>query len=298
MSTRPKPLTTSYWGQVGEGVKKGTIGLWMLLRATYTSFVAHHGNMRAAAIAYYIVLSFFPLVALLIVSTSSILTQEDSRQAVCVFVSQYMPGIDQLVQLNIEKVLLGRGWATVLSVLGLVWSGSNVFASIHVSLNEIWGVVKRRSFWWQRLLGIAAVGAILSTFALSMIMTTLGQIISSLPTLSVGLISVEYGRLWGTVTKMVGIVPTILLFFAIYHLFSSAPLVWSELLPTSIVAAIVWEIAKQFFTRYITVFEPYNLVYGALGKFIAFVIWSYFTGVILLLGAELPMAWRRLKAAE
>ena len=298
MSTRPKPLTTSYWGQVGKGVEKGTAGLWMLLRTTYAGFVAHHGNMRAAAIAYYVVLSFFPLVALLIVSTSSILTREDSRQAVCVFVERYMPGIDQLVQLNIEKVLLGRGWATVLSVLGLVWSGSNVFASIHASFNEIWDVLERRSFWWQRLLGIAAVGAILSTFALSMVITTLGQIISNLPALSVGLISVEYGRLWGTITRLVGIVPTILLFFAIYYLFSSASLRWSELLPTSIVSAIVWEISKQFFTRYITVFEPYNLVYGALGRFIAFVIWSYFTGVILLMGAELPMAWRKLQSSE
>ena len=192
-------------------------------------------------------------------------------------------------------MLLGRGWATVLSILGLVWSGSNVFASIHTSLDEIWGVSERRSFLWQRLQGIAAVGAILSTFALSMIVTALGQIISNLPALSVGLISVEYSRLWGAVTKLVGIVPTILLFLTIYYLLSSAPLKGSELLPSAIVSAIIWEIAKQFFTRYITAFEPYNLIYGALGKFIAFVIWSYFTGAILLMGAELAMALRNLR---
>ena len=63
----------------------------------------------------------------------------------------------------------------------------------------------------------------------------------------------------------------------------------------SIVAALLWEIAKQGFTRYVTTFEPYNLVYGSLGKFIAFIIWSYTTAAILLLGAELAIAWRHVR---
>jgi uncharacterized BrkB/YihY/UPF0761 family membrane protein len=45
----------------------------------------------------------------------------------------------------------------------------------------------------------------------------------------------------------------------------------------------------------VTSFQPYNLVFGSLGKFVAFVIWSYYTGVILLMGAELTLAWKQVR---
>lgn len=44
-----------------------------------------------------------------------------------------------------------------------------------------------------------------------------------------------------------------------------------------------------------TATKPYDLVYGSLGKFIAFIIWSYTTAAILLLGAELAIAWRHVR---
>ena len=42
------------------------------------------------------------------------------------------------------------------------------------------------------------------------------------------------------------------------------------------------------------------MIYGTLGKFIAFIIWSYYTGIILLIGAELSIVmhevWRERRA--
>jgi membrane protein len=295
---RSRFLMPARWRGVGERVDRCTGGMWTLIESTFANYRRHNCNMRSAAIAYYILLSFFPTVVLLVVLASSFLTQSRTQETVFAFVDRYLPGADQLVQLNIEKLLRNRGWASVLSTLGLFWSGSNVFANIHRSLDDIWNVRERPSFWWQRLLGFASIGAILSLFVLSLATTALGRLISRLPELTLGLIPVEYGQLWGRVTVWIGAAPTVLLFFAIYRLLSTAPLRWWELVPGSIVAALLWEIAKQGFTRYVTTFEPYNLVYGSLGKFIAFIIWSYTTAAILLLGAELAVAWRHVRGVR
>jgi membrane protein len=280
---------------MGKRIDRWTGGMWTLLKSTFANYGKHNCSMRSAAIAYYILLSFFPTVVLLVVLASSFLTRSRTQETVFAFVDRYLPGADQLVQLNIEKLLRNRGWASVLSILGLFWSGSNVFANIHRSLDDIWDVHERPPFWWQRLLGLASIGAILALFVLSLATTATGRLISRLPELTLGMISVEYGQLWGRVTVWIGTAPTVLLFFAIYRLLSTAPLRWWELVPGSIVAALLWEIAKQGFTHYVTTFEPYNLVYGSLGKFIAFIIWSYTTAAILLLGAELPIAWRHMR---
>jgi membrane protein len=286
------------WQSLTERADRVTGGLLSVLRLAAANYAAHDCSIRAAAIAYYVVLSFFPLVVLLIVLGSSFLTQDHARDTVFTFVDRYLPGANQLVQLNIEQLLRNRGAASVLSILGLVWSGSNVFASIHRSLNDILGTRERPSYWWQRLLGVASVGAVLVLFALSFVATALGQLIDSLPHALFGLDMAAYGQLWRRIAALVGVLPTILFVFTIYRLLSASPLRWWELVPGSIFAALLWEVAKQLFTRYVTSFRPYNLVYGSLGKLIAFVIWSYMSGAILLLGAELTVAWKQVRRSR
>lgn len=291
-------LTRARWRHWVEQVDRVTGGLVTVLRLTRAHYAAHNCSIRAAAIAYYVVLSFFPLVVLLIVLGSSFLTQDYARDTVFTFVDRYLPGANELVQLNIEQLLRNRGAASALSVLGLVWSGSNVFTNIHRSLNDILGTRERPSYWWQRLLGVASVGAVLALFALSFLATALGRLIENLPHTLFGLDLAVYGQLWGRVVALVGVLPTILFLFTIYRLLSSSPLRWWELVPGSIFAALLWEAAKQIFTSYVTSFRPYNLVYGSLGKFIAFVIWSYMSGAILLLGAELTIAWNQVRRSQ
>jgi membrane protein len=291
-------LLRARWQHLAERVDRATGGLVTVLRLTAANYAAHNCSIRAAAIAYYVVLSFFPLVVLLIVLGSSFLTQDHARDTVFTFIDRYLPGANQLVQLNIEQLLRNRGAASVLSILGLVWSGSNVFANVHCSLNGILGTRERPSYWWQRLLGVASVGAILALFALSFVATALGRLIDNLPKALLGLDVDAYGQLWGRVVALVGVLPTILFVFTIYRLLSTSPLRWWELMPGSIFAALLWEIAKQLFTSYVTSFRPYNLVYGSLGKLIAFVIWSYMSGAILLLGAELTVAWKQVRRSE
>jgi membrane protein len=52
-------------------------------------------------------------------------------------------------------------------------------------------------------------------------------------------------------------------------------------------AAIVWLIASILFSWYLSNFADYNATYGSLGAVIGFMLWTWISVVILLLGAEL-----------
>lgn len=295
--TRRKRSPTSNvdWRDLPGQIKWTAGSVVMFFRTTGLNYAKHECAVRAAAIAYYMLLSFFPLVLLLIVLSSSFLTRAETQEAVFAFVDRYLPHGDELVELNINQLLRYRTVASALSLLSLFWSGSNVFAGLHRALNAIGEVKEPKSFWWQRLLGLASVGLILFLFAMSLLLTAFDGIMSTLPDLSLGLISLEASKLGARLAALSGLMLTILLVYTIYRLLSNIPMHWWEWLPGATLCALFWELGKQLFTNYVITFAPYNLIYGSLGKFIAFIIWSYYTSVIVLIGAEATMAWKHVR---
>ncbi len=67
------------------------------------------------------------------------------------------------------------------------------------------------------------------------------------------------------------------------------PIRWQDVWPSALVAAVLWEVAKQGYAFYMARFamQSYNLLYGSVGAIFGLLTWVYLTGYIILLGAEL-----------
>jgi membrane protein len=52
----------------------------------------------------------------------------------------------------------------------------------------------------------------------------------------------------------------------------------------AIVAAVLWEIAKQLFSLYIRKVGVYDQIYGPLGVLVAFVMFVYYSAVVFVFG--------------
>lgn len=61
-------------------------------------------------------------------------------------------------------------------------------------------------------------------------------------------------------------------------------------IPGGMIAAILFEFAKQGFTFYISWIPTYQLLYGALAAIPLFLIWLYVSWLIILFGAEVTHA--------
>jgi membrane protein len=55
----------------------------------------------------------------------------------------------------------------------------------------------------------------------------------------------------------------------------------------SMAAAILWLIVSMLFSWYASNFGHYNKTYGSLGAVIAFMVWTWLSGAIVLMGGEL-----------
>jgi uncharacterized BrkB/YihY/UPF0761 family membrane protein len=53
------------------------------------------------------------------------------------------------------------------------------------------------------------------------------------------------------------------------------------------------EIAKQFFTWYVTSYTRYNVIFGSLEAVVILVVWVFYVALILLFCAELISSYQR-----
>ncbi|MEO0563418.1 MAG: YihY/virulence factor BrkB family protein, partial [Chloroflexota bacterium] len=129
-----------------------------LLRATTNFF--RDGMRGAAALAFYSILSIFPLTLLLAVGISRILGPAVAQEQIANGLSLFVPlETVVLLQDNLTDALdQGRSFGLV-AIGGLVWAATGLFTNVTFSLDVIFQVPSNRSLWRQRV--IAAFMAIM-----------------------------------------------------------------------------------------------------------------------------------------
>jgi membrane protein len=245
--------------------------------------------ITAAAIAYFAVLSLFP-VSLLSISIASFYLGPLNQQLVIQKLEFIAPALGQLLGKNIEEIIRARGPVTFVAVIGLIWTASAIFTTLNHTLNGIWGNKRSRPFWEQRGLGIlfvlVFVGPVLflASFAGSAIANFTAWLPAQIIPVSV------------IISFLAAILLDIALFTLIYSLLPHGASTWREILPGALGAGLLWELAKKAFLLFISTYiSMSNLVYGSVAAIIAFLTWAYLSGLVFLFGAFLSVSYYRLR---
>ena len=113
--------------------------------------------ITAAAIAYFALLSLFPLTLLSISIASAGFGPWMNQQLIMEKLEFVAPGLGQLLGQNFNDIILARGPVSALALVGLIWSASTFFYMLTQTLNNIWGIKRSRSIWKRRGLAILLV---------------------------------------------------------------------------------------------------------------------------------------------
>jgi len=204
-----------------------------------------------------------------------------------------MPGSGNLVKANIGQILRARGTVSLLAILSLLWSSSGIFSALDRAVNRAWDVAELRPFWRQKLLALGMIVGAGGLLLLSIVSTTVFSVIHRLR------LPLTDWRLFGNLLSTLLPLPlTISIFLLLYRILPNTAVRWSDVWPGALLAGLGWELAKYLFTWYLADFASYNLVYGSLALIIAFLAWSYYTGVILILGAEFTAEYARTRRSR
>lgn len=242
----------------------------------------------AGSIAYYAILSIFPLLLGVIALLGIFLPSETVQAQIFQFFERYLPGSNQLIERNISSIIELRGALGLFSIIGLFWTGSAIFGSIGRAINRAWDVSAYRPFYVRKLRDLAvAIGTSL-LFFLSMALTAFSSIIPVIDLPVLDSLAIIVSRLLGFVfiSAMVSL---------IYKFMPNTKTSWHFVWPGAILAAVLLEMARSAFTIYLNNFASYDMVYGSVATAIILLVWIYLSAFILILGAEFASEYGRMR---
>lgn len=224
----------------------------------------------AAAIAYYALVSVLPAL-LLAVAVATTVGGAGLADRVVAASGGLLSSAGQAAITDALTGAAGRGGASVLGVVFLLWSTLKVFRGLDIAFSRVYGTSGVDSLVARFI--DASVG-FLSMGAGLVAMVALGGALAVLP-LPVA------GRLLGLVALLVGLFAA---FLPLYYVFPDTRLTLREAAPGAALAASGWVVLQAAFQAYAAVATSYDL-YGVLGGVLLLVTWFYLGAVLVLAGA-------------
>lgn len=246
-----------------------------LIEDTIQKFTVHECALRAAGLAYHLLLSLFPLLLFLVFLGSRFLSSEGVQQSLSRYLEEVMPAAASGVRIFLDQTLKARGGVGVISGVLLIWSASAVFTSLSSTLNVIWEA-SPRSFWQRRIVAIVTVLVVGSLYIISIWLSTLTSWSWS------GIDSTA----WRWLKFGLDLLVIIMLFALLYRMIPNRSVPWRFALVGAFLAAILWQAAQVGLVWFLASgFANYGLVYGSLTSIVTLMLWTYLSALILFLGA-------------
>ncbi|HET7441916.1 MAG TPA: YihY/virulence factor BrkB family protein [Terriglobales bacterium] len=257
------------------------------LGRTYADVVRNHTLQMAAALSYYFVLSLFPALIFLSAVVAYLPLPDLFNQALGLM-GQFLPA-DSMVL--VKKVLSdvitpNKGAFLSFGILGTLWTASGGFSAAIEALDMAYEVEDDRPFWKTRPL---AVGL---TFMIGALMLIALSVMIVGPQFGVWLsgrvhLSSVFVFLWPYIHWSIAVGFTVLAVEIVYYLAPNVKQRFLATLPGAILAVGCWIGLSYLLGIYFRHFANFNKTYGTLGAAIALMVWLYWTGFALLVGAEL-----------
>ncbi|MFI9653929.1 YihY/virulence factor BrkB family protein [Guyparkeria sp. GHLCS8-2] len=261
-------------------VKQSTA--WRVLFCAHARWVEADGNDGAAAFAYYLLLSFLPLVILLVTVGSLFVERDVATQAVVQWVKHYVPLTGEQEHSAVGSIggMLGaRGQISLVAIPLLFWSSLQFLSVLIRITNRLW---QSPSFSWWRLPLKS-----LSLLGITVSAVLIGILVPGVARMSHEWLATRLGLPDWLFVMIFHLIPWLVLFYGlimIYRLAPSRVTRFSEVWLGALIATLLIWIGEWLFLLYGTHFTSFNAIYGALGGIVAFLIWIYFSSYVCLFG--------------
>lgn len=242
----------------------------------------------AAGVAYFAILSLFPLLLGFISIAGLFLPSETVQQTIFDFMEANLPIASEIIVENIESIIASRGVIGAISLLALFWTSSNMFTAIAVALNRCCGICERHPFYLRKPRDIALSLAAGFLFLFSGVLPT---VINLIPEAHLPLV----GSTNNVILFLIGAGLSFLVFLVLYSFLPTQRSPWQFIWPGALLGTIAFEGLRYFFIMFLSNFTNFTLVYGTIGSAVALMMWIYLSAFILLIGAEFNGQLKRLK---
>jgi membrane protein len=245
-----------------------------------------------AALAFYALLSFAPLLLILISIVGLVFGHSVAEHATAERVRILIgPTAGDALTMFLEgaRNTTHGVVATVFGLAVLLLGASGVIIELRGALNTIWdvpdqdlsgmrmvtGFIKRRLFSFAIVMGLGVL--LIASVAVSTWINAVAALIPSFPGMETVLLEIG--------ASILSFVLIAALFAAIYKVMPDVKIEWRDVILGCVVTSLLFTIGKQLLSLYLGR-ASYKSTYGAAGSVVVFIAWVYYSSQIFFLGAE------------
>ncbi|MBH0199503.1 MAG: YihY/virulence factor BrkB family protein [Nitrospira sp.] len=264
---------------------QAVMNVFRFLRDVVQAFLRHGCPSLAASLAFFSLLSLFPLVFLLLYGISFLVSQDViGEHFLLSFLKGFLPSLGERLANELHRIsaLDSVRWLVFLSFF---WFGGLVFYELDYALNVVFESARRRHPLISTAISIALLGA---TGLLLIIAYVATQTINILTSYTPGILGLDLVALAAHDFQLTYTLPFVLAFLAVSLLYRYVPRRrpgWRESMSGAITFGLLWVSAKLLFVTYSGYATVYVRLYGSLLEVILLLLWVYYSACLLLLGA-------------
>ena len=247
----------------------------------------------ASSIAYYALISLFPLLFLAAAALGLWTANETAHAAVARFLMRFVPARIDLVQTQLDAVAGASVGMSVASVVVAIWVAAGIFRAISTAINGVWDLENPPSLLRHHGVAFALFAAVGMLFVVSIVWLSLGDLVrgsrigahlaDELPLLD---------TLLAIPSRHLPLGAVILLAAFVFAFVPNTTVRLREVWVGAIVTGLCWQAGLIGFSWYLRAFSDLTLA-GSITTVVTFLFWVYTSAAIFLFGAEFTHAWIR-----
>lgn len=246
-------------------------------------------SVYAAQASFFIVISFFPFLMLLLTLIQFV--PNVNKSDLLVVMMHLFPETFHSMVVGIVDDLYTKSPGTLVSITALtaIWSSSRGVLSLTKGLNRIHGITRQRNYLLQRAL--CSVYTLLFTAACiaSLLLMVLGNSLQTFFAMHFPVISSAMVHLLN-IRSLLMMAVLVVVFTGLYTWLPDEKQTMHEQIPGAVCSTLGWMIFSSLFSLYfdhVGSLSNYSYMYGSLAAMVLLMLWLYFCLCILLFGAEL-----------
>src|SRR5918995_2429063 len=272
-------------------------GLFGIFKQSFKEFVEDDCMTSAAALSYYTIFSLPAILMLLMLVVSSVMDPSDVQGGLESQLQGLMgPSAGGEVRTILQETERPGGGLipTIVGIVALIFGATGAMGQLQAALNRAWDVAPDpkqggiKAFLTKRLFSL---GMLLSIAFLLMVSLVISTMLSGVGDRLTGLLP---GGLSEGVLHILNIAVSFavisLLFAAMFKVLPDAKVAWRSALIGGLVTGSLFVLGKYLIGLYIGNSNS-GEAYGAAGSLIVMLLWIYYSGLIVLFGAEFTETW-------
>ena len=262
---------------------------WVIFKQTCIDFSDKDVPRMCAALSYYTLFSLAPIL-LIVITVADIFYGRAAIEGTLFGEIRSFVGNDAALQI---QEIIGNAsksshatFASIVSIVALIFSATGVFTEIQSSINSIWQLkAKPRKGWVKFLLNrVISLSMILGLGFILLVSLVINALLNVL--LQRLLTILPEGSVWVTYTANTLLTFAVIsfLFGIIFKFLPDAEIQWKDVRTGAFTTAVLFMIGKFAIGYYLGKSNPSG-AYGAAGSAVIILLWVYFSAMIVYFGA-------------